>query len=92
MTSQALPLQAINVVDQAAAAVIGETRQFVTITLGAQHYCVDITSVREIRAWSAITPLSEASIQLGGESVEFPDFTRGKWMYRKNTFALDDQY
>ncbi len=42
--------------------------------------------------WSAITPLSEASIQLGGESVEFPDFTRGKWMYRKNTFALDEQY
>ncbi|HRG07076.1 MAG TPA: Gfo/Idh/MocA family oxidoreductase, partial [Cyclobacteriaceae bacterium] len=25
--------------------------------------------------WSAITPLSESSIQLGGESVEFPDFT-----------------
>jgi len=42
--------------------------------------------------WSAITPLSEVSIALGGESVEFPDFTRGKWMYRKNTFAWDDQY
>jgi predicted dehydrogenase len=42
--------------------------------------------------WSAITPLSETSIQLGGESVEFPDFSRGKWMYRKNIFALDDQY
>lgn len=42
--------------------------------------------------WSAITPLSESSIQLGGESVEFPDFTNGKWMYRKNTFALDDTY
>lgn len=33
--------------------------------------------------WSAITPLSESSIQLGGESVEFPDFTQGKWMQRK---------
>lgn len=42
--------------------------------------------------WSAITPLSESSIQLGGESVEFPDFTQGKWMYRKNEFALGDDY
>lgn len=42
--------------------------------------------------WSAITPLSESSIQLGGESVEFPDFTQGKWMYRKNDFALSDDY
>ncbi len=42
--------------------------------------------------WSAITPLSESSIQLGGESVEFPDFTQGKWMYRKNDFAQTDDY
>ena len=42
--------------------------------------------------WSAITPLSETSIQLGGESVDFPDFTGGKWMYRKNDFALGDDY
>lgn len=42
--------------------------------------------------WSAITPLSESSIQLGGESVEFPDFTGGKWMSRKNEFALGDDY
>jgi predicted dehydrogenase len=42
--------------------------------------------------WSAITPLSESSIQLGGESVEFPDFTQGKWMSRKNEFALGDDY
>ncbi len=42
--------------------------------------------------WSAITPLSESSIQLGGESVEFPDFTGGKWMQRKNNFALGDDY
>jgi len=40
--------------------------------------------------WSAITPLSESSIQLGGESVEFPDFTQGKWMYRKNDFVMGD--
>ena len=42
--------------------------------------------------WSAITPLSESSILAGGESIEFPDFTQGKWMYRKNTFALNDDY
>lgn len=42
--------------------------------------------------WSAITPLSETSISMGGETVDFPDFTGGKWMYRKNDFALDDSY
>jgi hypothetical protein len=42
--------------------------------------------------WSAITPLSETSIQMGGESVAFPDFTQGQWMSRENTFALDDSY
>jgi predicted dehydrogenase len=42
--------------------------------------------------WSAITPLSETSIQLGGESVDFPDFTGGKWMNRKNDFAVGDVY
>jgi len=42
--------------------------------------------------WSAITPLSETSIRLGGETVDFPDFTQGQWMYRKNSFALDDTY
>ncbi|HOX81611.1 MAG TPA: Gfo/Idh/MocA family oxidoreductase [Chryseolinea sp.] len=42
--------------------------------------------------WSAITPLSETSIRLGGETIDFPDFTQGQWMYRKNSFALDDSY
>lgn len=42
--------------------------------------------------WSAITPLSETSIQMGGESVPFPDFTKGQWMYRKNEFAVGDSY
>jgi predicted dehydrogenase len=43
-------------------------------------------------AWSAITPLSETSIRMGGETVDFPDFTNGKWMYRKNNFALNDDF
>lgn len=42
--------------------------------------------------WSAITPLSEQSIKLGNATVEFPDFTGGNWMYRKNDFALTDEF
>ncbi len=42
--------------------------------------------------WSAITPLSEKSILHGGETLDFPDFTNGKWMHRKNNFAIDDTY
>lgn len=42
--------------------------------------------------WSAITPLSETSIRLGGETMDFPDFTQGQWMYRKNDFARTDLY
>jgi predicted dehydrogenase len=48
--------------------------------------------VYDAAAWSAITPLSEQSIDLGFETVEFPDFTGGQWMYRKPVFALNDDY
>jgi hypothetical protein len=48
--------------------------------------------VYDAAAWSAITPLSETSIEMGNETVEFPDFTGGKWMYRKNDFALNDSF
>lgn len=34
-------------------------------------------------AWSAITPLSEVSIENNGEPQDFPDFTRGMWVKRK---------
>ncbi len=34
-------------------------------------------------AWSAITPLSEVSIENNGEPQMFPDFTRGNWIKRK---------
>ena len=43
-------------------------------------------------AWSAITPLSELSIAGGNRTVEFPDFTGGKWRERKNGFALGGEY
>lgn len=48
--------------------------------------------VYDAAAWSAITPLSEQSIEMGNETVEFPDFSGGKWMYRKPVFALDNQF
>lgn len=48
--------------------------------------------VYDAACWSGITPLSEHSIALGNQTVEFPDFTSGQWMYRKNTFALSDDY
>jgi Oxidoreductase family, NAD-binding Rossmann fold len=48
--------------------------------------------VYDAAAWSAISPLSEQSVALGNETVEFPDFTGGQWMYRKPIFAFDDNY
>lgn len=48
--------------------------------------------VYDAAAWSAITPLSEMSIAMGNQTVEFPDFTSGQWMYRKSRFALNDQF
>ncbi|MDR6782125.1 hypothetical protein ABIE26_001386 [Pedobacter africanus] len=48
--------------------------------------------VYDAAAWSAITPLSEQSIELGNETIDFPDFTSGKWMSRKPVFALNDDY
>jgi predicted dehydrogenase len=49
--------------------------------------------VYDAAAWSAITPLSEASIANNGEPQEFPDFTRGQWITNKPIFALKgDEY
>jgi len=48
--------------------------------------------VYDAAAWSSITPLSERSIEMGNQTVEFPDFTGGQWMYRKPVFALGDDY
>ncbi len=47
--------------------------------------------VYDAAAWSAITPLSEMSIALN-QTVDFPDFTSGQWMYRKPRFALTDAF
>ncbi|MEX1203073.1 MAG: Gfo/Idh/MocA family oxidoreductase [Ferruginibacter sp.] len=48
--------------------------------------------VYDAATWSAISPLSEQSIELGNETVLFPDFTGGQWMYRKPVFALNNDY
>jgi len=48
--------------------------------------------VYDAAAWSAITPLSETSVELGNQTVEFPDFTGGQWMHRKPVFALNDDF
>lgn len=39
--------------------------------------------VYDAAAWSAITPLSEKSIENNGQPQDFPDFTRGTWIKRK---------
>jgi predicted dehydrogenase len=43
-------------------------------------------------AWSAITPLSELSIENNGEPQNFPDFTRGNWIKRKPYHWIKDTY
>jgi Oxidoreductase family, NAD-binding Rossmann fold len=48
--------------------------------------------IYDAAAWSAITPLSETSIELGNQTVDFPDFSSGKWMNRKISFALTDEF
>ena len=36
--------------------------------------------VYDAASWMAITALSEMSIAKGGQVVDIPDFTRGKWL------------
>lgn len=43
-------------------------------------------------AWSAITPLSEVSIENNGEPQDFPDFTRGMWVKRQPYNWIKDTY
>ncbi len=48
--------------------------------------------VYDAAAWSAITPLSEISIENNGEPQNFPDFTRGLWMKRKPYDWIKDSF
>jgi predicted dehydrogenase len=44
--------------------------------------------VYDAATWSAITPLSEASIAGNSTPQQFPDFTRGKWKNNKPIFGI----
>ena len=39
--------------------------------------------VYDMAAWMSITPLSEASVAMGGAPVAVPDFTNGRWLNRE---------
>lgn len=39
--------------------------------------------VYDAASWSAVTPLSEWSVANRGQSIDFPDFTRGRWKHRE---------
>ena len=51
-----------------------------------------LLDVYDLATWSAITPLSEASVARGGEVQHIPDFTQGKWMTRKPAFGFGDEF
>ena len=42
--------------------------------------------VYDLATWKAITPLSELSIKENSLAIEMPDFTRGKYLNKKNKF------
>ncbi len=48
--------------------------------------------VYDAAAWSAITPLSELSIENNGAPQNFPDFTRGLWIKRTPYHWIKDSY
>ncbi len=46
--------------------------------------------VYDAATWLSITALSEASIATGSTPQAFPDYTRGRWMNKKNDFGLGE--
>lgn len=65
-------------------------RAFVESIQQGQPFPID---VYDTVAWMAITPLSEASVAMGGLPVPVPDFTSGRWMasraHHEGRYALD---
>ena len=47
-------------------------------------------NVYDAATTAAIGPLSEKSIAEGGSAIDFPDFTRGKWMNAKPIFRPEE--
>lgn len=64
-------------------------RQFVADVKNKSKASID---VYDAVAMKVITPLSEASILAGGAPQNIPDFTSGKWMTEKPTFALNNDF
>ena len=56
------------------------TREFINAVKEQRQPVMD---VYDAAAWSAVTPLSEASIAQNSAPQYFPDFTRGNWIKRK---------
>jgi predicted dehydrogenase len=48
--------------------------------------------IYDAATWSVISPLSEQSIAMGSRPVRFPDFTRGRWVTRRSSFATNDEF
>ncbi len=48
--------------------------------------------VYDAATWSVISALSEQSIATGSAPVRFPDFTGGKWVTRRSTFGMSDEF
>tara|TARA_B100001079_G_scaffold11880_2_gene9582 strand:+ start:38 stop:568 length:531 start_codon:yes stop_codon:yes gene_type:complete len=51
-----------------------------------------LIDVYDAVSMSVISPLSEQSIANRSSSVEFPDFTRGKWKTNDRIFGLNDEF
>jgi purine-binding chemotaxis protein CheW len=56
------------------------TREMITFLIGAQEYCIDVMTVREIRVWTPATPVAHAPdfvcgvINLRGAVLPIIDF------------------
>lgn len=45
---------------------LGERRELISFRIGAQEFCVDVMSVREIRGWTLATPLPQSPAYIRG--------------------------
>ncbi len=63
-----------------------EFRVFIDAIKNNEEMPID---VYDAASWMCVSYLSEISIIKGGESVEFPDFTNGKWLLRKRKDVIE---
>src|ERR1700733_5917801 len=43
-----------------------KSREMITFLVGAQEFCIDVMSVREIRVWTPATPIAHAPSYVAG--------------------------